>query len=126
MDGLVLFAHGARDPRWREPFERLATKVREARPGLPVRLAFLELMTPDLRSAIEALAGAGCASIRVVPVFLGQGGHVRSDLPALFQDAVARHPQCRFQLAVAAGEDDAVLEALAEYCVRQSTATAVR
>ncbi len=29
---------------------------------------------------------------------------------------------CRFRLADAAGEDDAVLDALAAYCVRQSTA----
>jgi sirohydrochlorin cobaltochelatase len=95
-------------------------------PESRVKLAYLEFMAPDLAAAAQDLCDAGCTTIVLVPVFLGQGGHVRSDLPALFQDAVARHPQCRFQLAVAAGEDDAVLEALAEYCVRQSTATAVR
>lgn len=28
--GIVLFGHGARDPRWAEPFERLAARLRGA------------------------------------------------------------------------------------------------
>ena len=46
--GLILFAHGARDPRWAIPFEAVAERVRAARPGVPVRLAFLEFMAPNL------------------------------------------------------------------------------
>ncbi len=49
--GMILFGHGARDPRWAEPFERLAAKLRAQRSD-PVALAFLELMTPDLPTAI--------------------------------------------------------------------------
>ncbi len=45
--GIVLFGHGARDPRWAEPFERLAARLRGApSPAAHVTLAFLELMTP--------------------------------------------------------------------------------
>lgn len=29
---LVLFAHGARDARWREPFDRLRTRLAARRP----------------------------------------------------------------------------------------------
>ena len=39
---LVLFAHGARDPRWAIPFERLAERARTKRPDVSVSLAFLE------------------------------------------------------------------------------------
>jgi len=46
--GLILFAHGARDPRWALPFEAVAARVRAQRPGVPVRLAFLEFMAPTL------------------------------------------------------------------------------
>jgi sirohydrochlorin cobaltochelatase len=75
--GLVLFGHGARDARWREPFERLAEKLRAARAsngddGL-VRLAFLELMQPDLPTAVGQLVAVGCDVVTVVPVFFGQG-----------------------------------------------------
>jgi sirohydrochlorin cobaltochelatase len=122
--GLVLFAHGSRDGRWAEPFERLRQRVARAVPEAQVRvvLAYLELMSPDLPAAADELCAAGCRDIVVVPVFLGQGGHVRHDLPLLVQGAAARHPECQFRLADAAGEDDAVLDAIAAFCVRQLAA----
>ena len=115
--GLVLFAHGARDPRWAEPFDRLRRKVESARPGYAVRLAYLELMAPDLGSAVAELVDAGCQSVRIVPIFLGQGGHVRNDLPALVQAAAARHPEVVIDMLPAIGENDAVLDGIAAACV---------
>ena len=108
--GLILFAHGARDARWREPFERLQRKVQAARPDVAVGLAFLELMQPDLVAAADALAASGCRTLRIVPVFLGQGGHVREDLPAAVEEVRARHPGLSIELRLAIGEDDAVLD----------------
>ncbi|WP_250525636.1 CbiX/SirB N-terminal domain-containing protein [Caballeronia sp. GAWG2-1] len=116
--GIVLFGHGARDPRWAEPFERLATRLRAGRDE-PVALAFLELMTPDLPSAVTQLAKEGCDAVTVVPVFFGQGGHVRRDLPAVIETCRAAHPSVAIHCATAVGEDDAVLDAVAEYCLRQ-------
>ena len=69
--GLILFAHGARDARWREPFDRLAALVTQHHPG-PVSLAFLEAMSPDLTQAAIALAAAGAERITIVPLFLGE------------------------------------------------------
>ncbi|WP_250499095.1 CbiX/SirB N-terminal domain-containing protein [Caballeronia sp. GAWG1-5s-s] len=117
--GIILFGHGARDPRWAEPFERLAAKLRALR-GDPVSLAFLELMTPDLPAAVAAQAADGCDAITVVPVFFGQGGHVRRDLPEVVAKCREAHPQVVIHCATAVGEDDAVLDAVAAYCVRQT------
>jgi len=123
MHGLILFGHGARDARWREPFERLAGKLRAARAATggaqAVTLAFLELMEPDLPTAVTQLVGEGCDAITVVPVFFGQGGHVRQDLPALIDQCRAAHPAVEIRCAVAVGEDEAVLDALAQYCLQQ-------
>lgn len=120
--GLILFAHGSRDARWAEPFERLLERVARAAPQARVVLAYLEMMPPDLPAAAAGLRDAGFRDIIVVPVFLGQGGHVRDDLPVLVQRTAARHPDCRLRLAGAAGEDDAVLDAIAAYCTRQLAA----
>ena len=54
--GLILFAHGARDGRWAEPFERLRDRVADAAPHARVVLAFLELMVPDLDAAATGRA----------------------------------------------------------------------
>jgi len=113
--GLILLAHGARDPRWREPFELLADRVREKRPDVPVSLAFLELMAPDLLAAGDNLIAAGCDEVRVVPVFFGQGGHVRDDIPVLVDALRKRCPNAVISLGQAAGENAGVIDALATF-----------
>ena len=111
--GLILFAHGARDQRWREPFAEVAARIRVLQPAVEVRLAFLEFMTPTLTEAGQELAAAGCTRILVLPMFLGVGGHVRRDLPQML-DAMRRAlPKCRIELAAAIGEDGAVMQAMA-------------
>lgn len=126
--GMILFGHGARDARWKEPFTRLAAKLAAARgasdAGGPVALAFLELMEPSLPDAIAAQAAQGCTVITVVPVFFGQGGHIRRDLPALIAQCQADHPDVQIRCATAVGEDDAVLDAIVGYCLTHASAHA--
>ena len=113
MRSIVLFAHGARDPRWAAPFEAVAARLRATAPELRVELAFLELMEPDLATAAERLATAGATRIDVVPLFLGTGGHLRTDLPPLVAAIGAAHPGLDVRLHPAIGEHDAVVDAIA-------------
>ena len=92
-EAVLLFAHGSRDAAWARPFERLRALI--AAQGVAVELAYLERMTPDLAGAAGALAAQGCSAAVVVPVFLGQGSHVREDLPALVEAARREHPERR-------------------------------
>ena len=115
--GLVLFAHGARDPRWAAPFEAIAAAVRERAPEVEVRLAFLELMEPDLAAAIDALVADGCTAIDVLPLFLGTGGHLRRDLPPLVEAAAARHAGVSIALHGAVGEAPAMIAAMAAHAL---------
>ena len=115
--GLILFAHGARDPRWAAPFEDMAARIRAQRPGLAVRLAYLEFMTPHLPGAAAELVDAGCTRIELLPMFLGSGGHVRKDLPRLLDELRARHAGTRFGLHTAIGEVDTVVQAMADAAV---------
>jgi sirohydrochlorin cobaltochelatase len=117
MHGLILFAHGARDPRWADPLERLRERLNRAAPRTPVAVAFLDIMEPDLPTAAERLVAAGCEALSIVPIFLGQGGHVRRDLAALIEVLLARHPGMQIQVAPAVGEDNGVLDALAVCCL---------
>ena len=117
QSALILFAHGSRDARWAEPFDRLRKAVQAQLPAQPVRLAFLELMAPNLHDAVAELVRAGCVRISVVPVFLGQGGHVRRDLPRMVDDLCEVYPGIVLQVAEAVGENDLVLQAMVRYCV---------
>jgi sirohydrochlorin cobaltochelatase len=111
--GLILFAHGARDAAWAAPFEAVAARVRAQRPAWLVALAYLELMAPDLPLAAATLVQGGCRRIHIVPMFLGSGGHVRRDLPALVQQLRDQHTSVQWSLHAAIGEHPDVIEAMA-------------
>jgi len=115
--GLLLFAHGARDPRWAEPFEAVAARARSLSPDCLVQLAFLEFMQPTLADAGRSLVAAGCLRIGVVPLFLGAGGHVRKDLPALLDELRTAFPATRWHLHPAIGEQASVIDAMADAAI---------
>jgi sirohydrochlorin cobaltochelatase len=114
---LILFAHGARAASWAAPFERLRTLAQARRPDIPVTLAFLELMEPRLPAQVAELAGQGVTEITIVPVFLGQGGHLLRDLPLLVEQLRADFPQVSITVTGAVGEDPGVLAAMTDFCV---------
>jgi sirohydrochlorin cobaltochelatase len=114
MQGLLLFAHGARDPRWALPFAAIQQHVKNNAPQMPVELAFLEFMRPNLIDAGASLAKLGCTRVDVLPLFLGAGGHVRKDLPELLNQLSGQHPNVQWQLRAAIGEVDSVVQAMAD------------
>ena len=118
MKAIILFGHGARDSRWREPFDRLAALWQTQHSGTPVELAFLEMMQPSLDEAVAGLSSQGADEIIVVPVFFGQGGHLRNDFPVLLEECKAKYPAVQLRSTPAVGEDLAVLQAIVDFGAR--------
>ncbi|MEO6276429.1 CbiX/SirB N-terminal domain-containing protein [Roseateles sp.] len=117
-EGLLLFAHGARDSAWARPFEIVTERLRAARPGTPLVMAYLEFMSPDMDAAAEQLVAAGCTRVHVMPLFLGTGGHVRRDVPPLLDRLREQHGAAiEWQLHAPLGEQDAVLQAISQACL---------
>lgn len=114
---LVLFAHGARAASWAAPFERLRDLVAAREPAVDVSLAFLELMEPRLPARAAELVAQGVTDLTVVPVFLGQGGHVLRDLPLIVDQLRSDHPGLAVRVVDAAGESPQVLQAIGDYCI---------
>lgn len=112
--GIVLFAHGSRDPLWRAPIDAVAQAMASACPGCVVRCAFLELTAPDLPATVQELVDLGLARIRIVPMFLGVGRHAREDLPELVAQLRAQHPDLQLDLLPSVGEHPAMTALLAQ------------
>ena len=107
---IVLVAHGSRDPQWSRPFERLAAALEKRLPAVAVALCYLE-HGPSLEEALAAVVAKGAGAIRVVPVFLGAGGHVKEDIPKL---VAAAHPTVPVTVDSPIGEQAQVIDASAE------------
>lgn len=121
MLGVIVFAHGSRDPLWRVPVEAVAQRIAQADPQAHVSCAYLELSEPDLPTAAAALVAQGVRQLRVLPLFFGMGKHAREDLPLLMQALTTEHPDVRFECLPAAGEDPRLTALLAQIALEQRT-----
>jgi sirohydrochlorin cobaltochelatase len=117
--GIVLFAHGARDPEWARPFERIRDRIRASRPECPIELAYLDFMRPTLEEAVATLAEAGASSITVFPLFMAQGGHLKDDLPRMVEALRQSRPHIPFCMETAIGEVPEVLEAISAWILER-------
>lgn len=102
--GIILLAHGSRDPQWRAPMEAVAAHILARQPDTPVCCAYLELCAPSLPEAATDLIASGTRHIRVFPIFLGVGKHAREDLPLLIEQIRTAHPGVAIELLPSAGE----------------------
>ena len=115
---LVLFAHGARDPEWANPLRRVQAAIRQRAAGVVVELAFLEFMAPKLHDCAAALVADGATKIVVMPMFIAQGGHLKRDVPEIIDRLRSTHPEVRFSLGGAIGENEIVIKAMAEAALK--------
>src|SRR5712691_2965296 len=113
---VILFAHGAREPEWAQPFESVRDRLRAA--GTPVELAFLEFMSPSLDDAATRLADRGIKTVIIVPLFLAQGAHLKRELPAMVAKIRERHAKTEFRVTPALGEAPEIVAAIAEWIQR--------
>jgi len=107
--GVLLLAHGSRDPRHAATMERIGAAT-EACAGVPVRLAYLDHHGPDAAAAAGYLVADGAGAVAVVPLLLSEAFHRKVDVPAAV--AAARTAVgVAVRLAPALGPDPALLDA---------------
>jgi sirohydrochlorin ferrochelatase len=102
---LVIAAHGTRSPAGLATTRSIAAAIAARRPPVRVELAYLDGATPTLADTLDALTGTPAV---VVPLLLGAGYHVQTDIPAV----VAGRRSVR--VAGHLGADQAVVEAIAD------------
>ncbi|MFC4766363.1 sirohydrochlorin chelatase [Effusibacillus consociatus] len=101
--GVVLVAHGSREPSANEELVRIAELLNQDPDYQIVQPAYLELAEPDIPTGIDLCVKKGADRVIVVPYFLLAGSHVREDLPRLVADASARHPGIPIRLVESLG-----------------------
>lgn len=103
MTTLVLTAHGSADPRSAANAAAVADRLARMRPGLDVRLAFLEHSLPGLAEVLTSFDGPAV----ITPLLLASAYHARVDIP---RQLARCHP--RIRQADVLGEDDRLISVL--------------
>ena len=115
MLGVIVFAHGSRDPLWRLPVESVAQQIARSDPAAAVSCAYLELCEPDMATAVRQMVEAGATRVRVLPLVL-RHGQTCARRPAGADERPRSKPTrtVRFEQLPAAGEDPRLTALLAQ------------
>lgn len=109
-------AHGSKDPRWREPFEKLFLKA--ARNSERVKLACMEFTGPTLPDGADECARENFESLRVLPLFMAAGAHLASDVPEQIGQVSERYPRMHMEVLPPVGDDPRAIS-LIEHLIRE-------
>ncbi|MBN1586275.1 MAG: CbiX/SirB N-terminal domain-containing protein [Candidatus Omnitrophica bacterium] len=95
---VLIAAHGSKNPKTPEEIRELSARLSTELRGIPVEIAYLEILKPDIAEGIERCVGHGAAKITVLPYFLNTGKHVEQDIPTLVDAARFKYPEVRIDL----------------------------
>lgn len=110
---IILFAHGSPDPMWHTHIDLISKKIKLLNPGVDVTCAYLNFTQPNLPEAVAELSACGYKKIKIAPIFLGIGKHLKEDLPMLVREIRIQHPEIEIYCQSAIGENNIVIDAIA-------------
>ena len=110
--GYVVFGHGSTVESANDAVRSMAAQLARRGGYEAVETAFLEAGRPDLRGAVEMLAGRGIRQVIVIPYFLTLGMHLKRDLPHLVEQLRAAHPGVEIQVTAPLDGHPALIDAL--------------
>ncbi len=111
---VLLIGHGTRRAAGVAEFHRLAEQIREALPNRTCLAGFLELVEPDVPTALEQLRQQGFRRIIALPALLLAAGHIKNDIPAILNAFQAQHPEMRITLGADLGVHPHLLQVARE------------
>ncbi|GAA4910559.1 sirohydrochlorin chelatase [Streptomonospora salina] len=109
---LVAVAHGSADTRSARAVEALFERVRGMRPGLDVRVAYLDHVAPGAEDALTGLAAEGAGEAVVLPALLTAAYHSKVDLPSVLDRVRESCPWLRVHYGSTLGPHPLLLDAV--------------
>jgi len=92
---ITFLAHGSRKPESNQYFYDL---IKEISDSPNINLGFLELVQPDIQTAIQNHIQNGAKKIHVIPLFFSPGRHVTEDIPKIINELSLSYPDVEIVL----------------------------
>jgi sirohydrochlorin cobaltochelatase len=118
LSALILVYHCSRDCRARDGFEQLLNDCRRALAPQPVAGAQLEFGDRPLAEQLTgevARISPEIDTLTVVPIFMGNGTHVRDDIPAALATFKEQHPHITLRSTPPLGQSPALAVVLEQH-----------
>ena len=90
--GVMICGHGSRNKNAVDQFAKLAARLRERFPHVPVDYGYLEFANPVIHKGLDALKERGVNHILAVPGMLFAAGHAKNDIPSVLNAYQAMNP----------------------------------
>lgn len=101
---VILFAPGNEEARLRKSFEELAVVLKNELGKERVRLAYVSAGSPSLAEVAEEAANNGVTKLRILPLFLAQGGPLEKEIPEQVAVVRGQVPGITVELLPSVGE----------------------
>ncbi|KPB02788.1 sirohydrochlorin chelatase [Ahrensia marina] len=89
--GVMICGHGSRNQNAVGEFAKLAERMRERFPQVPVDYGYLEFANPVIHKSLDALKAKGVNHILAVPGMLFAAGHAKNDIPSVLNTYQAQN-----------------------------------
>ncbi|MGQ9472688.1 MAG: sirohydrochlorin chelatase [Candidatus Caldatribacteriaceae bacterium] len=99
MKAILLVVHGSRIDNGRKELENIANLLIKSGNYNCYAIAYVQFSFPDIPEAVSHLINLGAKEITALPLFLGNGVHVRIDIPQALRFASKTYPEVKFFLA---------------------------
>ena len=117
--GILLISHGSPREEANNAFSELTTKVAARLNSNNILPTFFSIKRPNIMDQMDKLAQQGIKRVIMLPYFLGNGQHIRADIPAQLEQCNERYPEIEIEfLSTLQGEpgvEDVLTERLMPY-----------
>ena len=112
---IILLGHGSRLETANRGLKLVAEELNRRGQYLGVTPAFLQHADPSIEEVFQKLAEGGAGRILIMPLFLFEGVHITSDIPAEIEKIRSKYPQLQVVQAGFIGPDPL----LADICIQR-------
>jgi len=111
-EAIIILAHGSRKERVSEEFMKLAGQIQDRLPSIRIEPALFQFSKQDLPEALKKLASEGYNKIKIVPLFLFQGVHIKEDIPEVISGVKGDFPNMDISVSQTLWPDERILDIL--------------
>jgi len=111
---VLIIAHGSKVKETNDITMAYMDALRAKSPETVFASCYLQLMAPDLKSAIDALYTDGIRHIKAFPFFLFNGNHIKEDIPMELDTIRSDYSDLTIDFLPNIGFDDKLVDVILE------------